>query len=505
MSRITVEAYTGTTRIVDPRNEINEPERVTFSTYYPGGIFGTAHLIIPRRIAEWWAIQGAQRIVIRSGLEIAFEGWIDNLIQALERGNEQVDVTVTGGWGKIMMRRRWDKPWADSRLTEGVWAWYTAAASAEKCTFDRNQRLMFTPKAVSWTINQGAQFYYSAPTGETVKRVTFSYDLQEGAQAWELRLTNNAGTVLWSVTASGTGSVDHTLATPDQIIRFQFYPAATQTPAADGTIYGKITNIVVYTETGAIDLTEISKDIRAKLTDLNASEIYIGSNTLSLVPFISNGFSSRMADILQKALNYGDASQNAWAAYLDHSEKAPTPDGKPVLVVEQKPVLTAADYLVKLADLEGNVTFVRDYSEIYNWIVAQYEDATTGAAKFITPDDAATQKDTTSITAYGQRDYLLRVDTTSSSQATLAARRFLAERKDPVYRSTSPLRVKGSIKTASGNVIPAALVRSGKRLKIEDFLQDLSGSGLTMLITNTDYSSDDDSVTMRGGDKGALV
>lgn len=499
--RLSVEVYSGTTRVTDPRNEVNRAERIYWTTYYPGGVFGTLHVVVKRRTAEWWAVQGAQRVVVRCGLEVAFEGWIDELQSSLAGRGQLVDVTVVGGWGKHMMRRRWDKPWADSRLTEGVWAWYTAAASAEKCTFDRNQRLMFTPKAVSWTINQGAQFYYSAPTGETVKRVTFSYDMQEGAQAWELHLKNNGGTSLWSVTASGTGNVDHTLGTPDQVIRFQLLPAATQTPAADGSIYGKITNLVVYTETGSINLTEVAKDIRAKVTDLNSTEIYIGSNTLSLVPFVTNGFESRLADTLMKAAEYGDASFNAWACYLDHSEKAPTPDGKPVMVVEQKPALTSADYVVRLEELEEGVEIERYYDEVWNWIVVQYEDASTGARKYYTPDDDANLKDTTSIAAYGQRDYLLKVeDTTLYSQAVMAGRRFLAEHKDPRYRASGQIRIRGQVRTGAGSVIPAAMVRAGKRVKIENALQQGVGGGdLVFLVTNTSYDHGSRVVSLDGG------
>jgi hypothetical protein len=39
-------------------------------------------------------------------------------------------------------------------------------------------------------------------------------------------------------------------------------------------------------------------------------------------------------------------------------------------------------------------------------------------------------------------------------------------------------------------VIPASQIQAGKRLLITDYLTDLSGTGLTVLITRTEYEHD---------------
>src|SRR6185436_13369482 len=121
------------------------------------------------------------------------------------------------------------------------------------------------------------------------------------------------------------------------------------TPTEDGAFFGKFSNIRVYTETGSINGQEIAKDIRAKVTALNSDESNIGALTLSLVPFVTAD-NEIITSILQRAVDYGDASFNAWAAYLRESDSAATPNGGPVLVLEAQPALTDYDYAVSITD-----------------------------------------------------------------------------------------------------------------------------------------------------------
>ena len=78
-------------------------------------------------------------------------------------------------------------------------------------------------------------------------------------------------------------------------------------------------------------------------------------------------------------------------------------------------------------------------------------------------------------------------------------RTFLAEHKDPKYRMSGAINVKGSIRAKGGNLVPASQIRAGKRLKIDNYSQDLSGTGLTVLIGQTEYSSDDEVCSITTG------
>lgn len=646
---IRLEVYsTGLTPIQDPRDEIKLASSIRYTTYYPGGVFGTLHVVVPRKVAEYWDVQGAQRLVAREGLQIVFEGWIDNLRKAITQSGERVDVTATGAWGSFALRLQINKPWADTRVSNDVWLPYF---SADKFMQDRQDRILFIPKSEEILNNNNTRARYYAPPGNTIKRVTFNYDFSEDAltlpkaswyfdgvtyydqvnsvdgdpatvnagvwnsahywyvgfseeqryncgflrwqisvgntvvstlsceywngsawtaltvsdgtavssktmaqtgnvvftlpenitetnvngrrylwmrfkvsvttsnstwqdiyvgktQAWEFGLADASFNPLAGAyfTASGSGSVDHTLATPQSMVQFYFIARANQIGVSNGTVYGKLTSVVVYTETGSINLTEIAKDLRAGFTSVgmaNSTDNFIGSNTLSLVPFYTSNF-ERPGDTLLRAAKYGDASFNPWAVYFDSSELAPTPDGKPVLVAELIPsVASGYDFNVRFGEIDtslGDVSYEENFDQIRNYIVVEYEDAFISGKKWWkTPDDDATLKDQTSIDKYGRRDLVLTINTTDSAKAIQWGKVYLAQYKNPIVRMTSPIVVAGSIETSQGSSVPVSYVRAGKRLRITDFL----GTDVTFLISNADYS--DGRVTIYAGDGGVLI
>jgi len=492
---LTLEVYSsGMTTIQDPRGELRWAEDLEFSTGYPGGDL-EASFTVPRKVIAWWEINGAKRVIFRQGQKMIYEGYVGALDRLLDEQGQSIKVPCMGGWAHILMNRRWRKYWADNRIDESIWQYITDLTShpgAEKMTIDRNKRIRFTPKNVAFSSSpaEAAGVRYTMPTGETIKRVTWSYDLQEGAQAWEIRLRDRTNSVTYgSITSSGTGTQDATISPAVQYLDFEFIPRANQTPASDGSIYGEFSNIIVYSETGAIDPTEVTKDIIGHFSDLNTDTGKVNSNTLSIVPFLAE-WDELAADIVTRALSFGDASNNRWAAFLLNSENAQTPDGKPILGIQMYPVLTDYDLFLRLdeTNISGQVQISQVFENIPNWIVVEYQDE-NGWTKWITPEDDATLKDTTSIDNYDQCDHLLKLDYSTSTVATANAKRFLAAYKDPQWNS-SPINVIDYINKKKGNPIPTAQIRAGQRLKIENFIQDLSGTGLTMLITSTHYEDE---------------
>lgn len=472
---------------------VNEPSLrlardLTYTTLYPGGLFGVCNFMIVRDPTKPWQLREGQRLTVRNGLTTTWEGRITSIemdVRAQEQGNR---VTALGYWGDTLMRRTWRKPWADTRQDEQTWAYTPTAAGATKCSVDRDGRIRFTPRG-DWVNGDFAAVTYTAPTGETVKRVTFGYDLQQGAQDWRLFAYDPVGAthIGTIVDASGTGTQDITLGTPRQQIQILFQAQANQTAPTDGSVYGQVTIVTVYTETGAINLTEIAKDVRGKVTELSTNETYIGSNTLSLVPFVSD--TESLADILMNAAAYGDSSFNPWAVGV--RESAYATDNKPVLFAEAYPALTDYDYAVRVDEpnLLAPFAAARDLSEpLANWIGLRYRNE-AGDTVYRTPDDDANLKDTDSITAYGERHKWLDIDTTSTTTATNYGRRYLAAHKLPQWRVTSDISVVGEIRGKAGSV-PASQIRAGKRVKVENFLSNLSGSGLTLLVTGTHYDAD---------------
>lgn len=508
---LTVEAYSsGNTRIAAAADDLLYSEGLQFSTYFPGGLYGDASFFCPRDVLRYWAVRGAKRIVFRNGARIAYEGFVDGLQAVINhQSQEGMFVPAIGAWGHIMMRRRIRKWWADTRVDADTWTWKTTAPGADKCTVDRYGRIRFVPKAEEWDNNEYAAVVYTMPPGQTAKRITFKSALQEGAQAWGIYVRNlAASTNEFSRTTSGADASlqDITFATPTQSIEIRFYSLAdNQTPPSDGTIYGEITELTVYSETGNINLTEIAKDVRALLTELNASEQYIDSNTFSLVPFIADDFDTA-ADILVNAARFGDASFNQWGAQLLDSETVASPDGKPVLSVLQYPALTDYDYVLSFADdnLPEGASVELDYGDIRNWIIVRYTDA-EGRTQYLTPDDNSALKDTTSIDVWGQRDYVYDIGQATSTIALNNGRRMLAAYKDPRWVMNTPIAISEFIRAKGGEEVPASLVKAGKRVKIMDYASAIDGIEPVFLISATNYDDASEIVQIASGPVDELV
>ena len=503
-NNLTVEIYSsGTTRIPDVDNIISTLSGISFDTFYPGGIYGPMSFHVPRDVADSWQIRGPYRVVVRNDLTIVWEGQIVDQDRVLGDTAQGITISCDGYWGQLIAKRTWNKPWADNRLSE-----YIQTTNFQVDKFDLrsesvNRRKAMPKDGISYSNGDKVEFgFYQMPTGETVKRITFSYNLQEAAQAWKLALWNNTSSAdEWSVTASGSGSVDQTLATPDDNPGFYFASAAAQTGIGNDTIYGIISDIITHSETGSINPTEVVKDIRAKITQLNSTEVFIGSNTLGISPFITNGY-EKIDSILARVMAYGDASQNSWAAWLFHSELSPSPDGKPVLLYTQYPSLTAtADYLIRLDEenLRAPFTVVTDYDGIRNWIVVSYTDVSDNRTKWVTPDDDATLKDTTSITNYGERHLIVNGGATSAAGATNIGKRYLAALKNPRYYVSGPINVVGYLRNKYNQKVGVSGVYASATLKIEDFVTDESGTGLTVLITGTHYDDDSETCSLSVG------
>ena len=514
-NQLRVKVYSsGSTEVQDA--DLDLATALTFTTGYPGGLYLECSFYVPRDITSTWSVQLGQRMKALNGQTTAWEGYITKIEPTLTADGQGVTVKAIGAWGFYLMTRKWRKWWADSRIDDALWFWDTAQSASEKCTIDRNSRMRFTPKAEQWAPNEQAGVIYTSPTGETIKRVTFDYDLQEGVQSWLFWIYNAAaGAAMTTVTTSnptpGTRIAydSGTLATPTQTIEYLFkaHPAAPQTPKSDGTYYAEIANVVIYSEVGNINGQEIAKDVRAKVTEFSATDANIGALTLSLVPFISEV--DTMADILTRAANYGDASYNRWAAYVGSSELST--DDKPVLVLEQVPALTDYDYAVRVNEdnVTSTLTFAQDLEGVRNWVAVRYRNA-LGADVYMTPDDDANLKDDDSINGTngkpkaGQREEWLDVDTTNATAAANYARRVMLARKDPQWQASGELSVTGYIRAKDGSHVPASQIRAGKRVKLENWLNDLSGSGLTFLITGTNYTDDGQACSLSIGQDDSL-
>lgn len=513
----------GTTQIYEP--ELANAQSVAFSTIYPGGRYASLSCFIPRDVTRAWQVKVGYRIVARNGLTVVWEGKITGLAFTVGAGAEQgIQLTAAGMWGQVLEKWTINKPWSEQRISDAVATFTTGTTGAgdSECDLDRNSRLRFTPKGVTWGDGDYAAIRYTAPTGQTWKRLKYSYDLQEAAQAWEISVHRSTDAAAWTqmtagsgesyttgtttvITASATGSIDVTLGTPSRYVELRYYSRAAQAPVEDGTYYGEYSAVDIRTNSGSIEVDTVATDLITFCTDLNTSTVGVSvpGSPLALTPFVTDGQES-VASILLRATAFGDTTYAAWGAYVRESDYAPTPNGNPMLFVEAQPLVTGYDYAVRIDEenVQPPLTIVKDADGVYNWIVIRYTDLLDNRNVYLTPDDQSTLTDSTSVSTYGRRATVIDAGQCTSTTALNIGRRYLASNKDAKFYASGPVTVKGYVRGSSGQPIPAANITAGKRLKIENFLTDqvgVTGAGLTFIISKSDYNDDDQTNAMTCG------
>lgn len=513
-NQIRIYDSTGATLVNDPDGLLDLAEQIRFSTIYPGGIYNNFTCFISCDPLRYIPIKHMNMLRARNGLEIVWEGYVVNIAYVFGDG-QGIEVEAVGAWQYADARYKYAR-WIDRRYQSniyGVWMPFITSSAPDKCTYDQNNRLYFVPKAVAWTSGEYAALYYITNAAENVKRIKFSYDFAEAAQAWELRLydvTNS--TALWTVSATGTGTQDITLSPTAGTLRFEFTAKANQTPAADGTIYGKITDLACVSksngDTANVTVDAIMKDMVYFLGSPFANDYtYIAANTYDL---LSTGFvqDDLTKSIAKQMIELGtfSATNTAYSVGCLASDAIPANNG-PVIYYEAYPALTDYDYAIRLdeAQLQGMVLVASAAfgdDGLYNNAFVVHTDS-TGKTQWAYSADDALLADATSTTKYGTRVHVVR----GGQSATLAGagvfgRPYVATHKDLQFYMREPLTITGTIRKKDGTSIPVSQVRAGKRLKIENFVSDVgdvAGSGLTFLITNTEYNDAANTVTITAG------
>ena len=521
---LTIEVYSsGITPVYDLSDKLPHAQAVSFETFWPGGLFGEASLYVPKNLLTWWSNKGAKRIIFRNGLNVVYEGEIDSLTGEIAEDSEGMLITCTGFWGTKIMRRRLRRYYIDRRVSEDAWAQVMipggGAGGGGESKFnitrsdDLGDVLLFVPENVALVNTDLARLDYACPTGEAIKKVVFDYDYTEKAGENFTGSLNDATGGAAAFTVSATGTADEqawtaAAAAATTQIYFQLASGASQTPTGDSQTYFEISDLRVYAWTSnsgnfADNMDEVAKDIVAEFTGVfngDVTKVTTPGSPYTLTNFICDWLT--LAEVLTKVASYGDGATppNQYAVYLLDSESATTPNGLPVLVMEVYPALTSYDYGVRLSDtnIVGSVNIRQDLSQIANWIIVSYQTAGGGTA-YLTPDTQATLTDATSIAAYGQRDMVLDFGNADAATALQLGKHYLAQWKNPVYVLDSTIDVQSYILDNNNQPIPACKVRAGKRIRILDYFDDLSGTGLTMYVIATNYDAETETVSITTG------
>ena len=517
-NNLTIHIYSSGTTPIHDEIVLSQARGLWFETGYPGGKSLAGGCFLPLDpLRHQVEVYSPQRVAIFSGLKMVYEGVVSSFDQVTGGGEMGVQLNFMGYWGWLMMNRRMHKRWADDRVDEQTWEWRNNASGADICTLQRDARLYFLPKSEAWADNVRAACRYISPD-ETIKRITFDYDLTGVAgEDWtaELYDTINASSE-WSANLAGAGttasSVD--LAAPGDFtattvfeLRLQNTAGTTVTPASDGSSYLKITNMMVYTEdeSGAngICLNSVASDIiTAYSSVINSDTSFLDATSARTVePFMTAGDNYEpIGDILTRIAGFGSASDGQYAVGLLTSDKAATPDGKPVLFTEDWPDVTSDyDYFLSLDDpnVIGNISITQDYGRIVNEVTVTYRDE-QGFNQTITSDDDAGLADSTSQTDYGRRDAALQVGNSTSANAIDYGTRYIQRYKDPPWIVNGTISVLFATRgNLSGELVPASMVESGKLLKIDGYD--------TYVISRTRYDHEDQVVEIGLGEQDDLI
>ncbi len=509
--------------VPDPTGDLIRAGSLTFETGYPAGLYQLCSFYLSRQIDGYLPIYGGNRVVVRDGYTVVYEGYVDSLEYTQDIDAAGILVKCVGAYGKILMQRYYSKIWIDRRVTADIWKPYVSGFNQDYVYFSRDNTLVgggitIYPLPRTYATGDEMGIIYTASAADPVKRISYTYTIQPAAGSWSIQLDYSSDGSSWtgrtgSNFTTGTGSVVNMYvpsdATPEgrQYVRLRLRSDANQAVTGTGQVYATFGDINIWSEseTSPPTLTNICTFIVGKETDINASTAFIGSNTYELTEYTIDDFKSE-ADILKGAADYGDASFNRWVVGLLDSSYANPADGKPVLYAEAWPDVTAGfDYVVRLDEMNlvGPVTIQQDVGAVKNYVYLRYI-LPNGETKLLSPLDDPALYNQASVTAYGRRDTQFDGKQATRADALNAAKRYLKQYKDPQWRLDNGLQITGYLRTADGGSVPAAQVRAGKRLKIENFAPDAAawswGQAVTMVITKTSYDDETATVNLSFGE-----
>jgi hypothetical protein len=381
--------------------------------------------------------------------------------------------------------------WTALAITDG-----TAVAGKP---FAQDGTITYT-KPPAWgegKVDGSTMYWLRLKTSANLTAATFNEIYTGETEAWSLDLYDlEFDDHPINVTTTGSGTFDFTLATPSNGLHLYFSARAKQTPPSNGTVYGEISNVVVYTETGTITARSVALNIAAYVSEMSSDTSNIGAPGVDLSPSFYADPAKPLSDILAAAASYGGASYAAWAPYILVANEYG--DDKPRLALSAQPTTGATYYLRRGdANLAGNYQITRDVDSVFNYYQASYRDS-EGVTQHVTPADDASFKDDASIALYGRRDNAVSLNTTSPALIAQYTRALLNRSKTMAYKVVGTINVQGYIRGAGGAQIPAAEIMPGQRLQFDDYLTN-DGTPLQQLVTGVDYNADTDTATLTVG------
>lgn len=476
---------------------VNDPERtleyasgLKYGSIWPKG-HATAGFKVRRDIAAQWAIKGAYDCVIRDGLRIVYQGRLAGLQKAIQSTDEFIDLRADG-WICALKDRTMRKRWVDNAAVTRFKPESQDTILQNEFDVTKNNDYCKVSMGFSGTVRTNTDEYseqYFMPKNTKITRVIFDWALRSG-EGVGLEWYNDdqaatEGAIGDDSGALQTGTVDDPLAQGDtESLTWNFYTSANDT--YDHNDWVRMYNLFIYGKMDSFGAPnyyadEITQDILEIIASDAISADYDGltSPSLALIPFMTLNDAFETGDsIIQRSLGFGDGSDNTFGFCV--WDKFGTSDGLPKAFIEQRSVADY-EYVVSLAEI-SDFRDEADLDAVKNWIVVKHVDSDDWTV-YITPDDDATLKDTSSIASYHQRNHTVDAGNCDTATATEYGTRFLEYHKEPPHQMS--FGVTGWIRKKGGVQAPVNQVRAGDRILVEDW-----DDGVICFIRSAQYDAE---------------
>lgn len=520
-NNLTLAAYerSSMTKVYSADYDYRRASGISFETYYPGGLFGTATARISQDVLFYWQTRGAHRIVLYNDAAPCYEGYVSQNEREYAAEGQNLILSTVGAWGDIANKYNVSAQWSWRDTSKNSWA-PQYSEYAEQFNYQViDGKIHISPvKSEEFIDGQYMATRYDAGSAN-IRRVKLTTQFYEDSGAWEIGLwrstnasswtqitaasgdTYTAGTTTVKTTADAAGTytdVDVTLGTASRYLEFRFYSKGVNEPIADEHIHGMMWDVSVMTDSGGATARKV---INRFISDTaNATTDFVSSApTVALENFGTKPREHEYwADVVTRAVSFGNNDGNQYAVYYRESEFIGSPDGKPIVVCEAQPS-TEYKYVVRVDDknIVPSLTFSEYYGDTLTWVHVLYTDADTGQTAVSSVNTAS---------SYGTRANIVKIGTSTAADALAFANRYIARYGGkPQWVVNSPITVCGFIYGAGGEKIPASLIRAGNRVLIADFdsdptQADIVTSGLSLLVTRTQYNDDDETCTLSFGE-----
>lgn len=404
----------------------------------------------------------AYPVEMRKGpFRVLFSGQIVRIFERSGAEGDEIEVWALG-WVHACGADVYNYIYCDTRLTRWRGAEDESGSfKPGRFDWDVNERLYLKPRrGINFSVNDYTYLRYAFPFGEVATRFVADYDLALPV-TWpgKLEIRDSNGAVLWSATATASGSIDVTTTASPTYFEVRFYvTSAGENTATDDTVYGELTNVKVYSvNVTVLDAKIIADDLAAFLSGaahgLGDDTGEIASPGLALEPAAFD-MDMTPAEILSWCCRFGDSDGNplAWGVTLDERRQ----------IFLQTQDLTNVRYIVK--PHRANLERGGDWGESAQVAYALYSDDKGEVQRTA---DRTRQSTIDRLGGYYRRVAVQISGTTDQAQVLNALDLWLDENNEPV--ESGSFLVTLGIWTPLGRFVPFDEVMPGGLVQVQEW------------------------------------